>query len=89
MRRADQANLLNSKGIHTILVSGLDDSEALEKAASEHDVVVNVASGFHHEGPKSLIRGLAKRREQKGNDVHFIHVSSVQTHGLNLSNHAD
>ncbi|KAJ5524238.1 NAD dependent epimerase/dehydratase [Penicillium frequentans] len=77
VRRSDQADLLNSKGVHTILVSGLDDTEALEKAASEHDIVVNVALGRHYEGPKSLIRGLAKRREQKGADVHFIHLSGT------------
>lgn len=89
MRRSDQADLFNSKGVHTILVSGLDDTEALEKAASEHDIVVNVALGRHYEGPKSLIRGLAKRREQKGADVHFIHVSSVPPHSLNLCSHTN
>lgn len=89
MRQSDQADLLNSKGVRTILVSGLDDTEALEKAASEHDIVVNVASGRHYEGPKSLIRGLAKRREQKGADVHFIHVSSVQRLSLILCSHTN
>lgn len=78
VRQSDQADKLSKEGIQTILVGGLDDADGLEKAASDHDIVVNVATGFHAESTKSLIRGLGKRRDQTGRDVHFIHVRDSQ-----------
>ncbi|PYH83053.1 NAD dependent epimerase/dehydratase [Aspergillus uvarum CBS 121591] len=77
VRRPEQADLLTSKGVQTTLVSGLDDADGLARAASSHDIVVNVATGFHVAATKALIQGLSKRREQTGHDVHFLHLSGT------------
>ncbi|OJK04582.1 hypothetical protein ASPACDRAFT_38142 [Aspergillus aculeatus ATCC 16872] len=77
VRRSEQADLLASKGVQTTLVSGLDDADGLARAASSHDIVVNVATGFHVAATKALIQGLSKRREQTGRDVHFLHLSGT------------
>ncbi|PYI30019.1 NAD dependent epimerase/dehydratase [Aspergillus indologenus CBS 114.80] len=77
VRRSEQADLLASKGVQTTLVSGLDDADGLARAASSHDIVVNVATGFHVAATKALTQGLSKRREQTGHDVHFLHLSGT------------
>ncbi|KAJ5604633.1 NAD dependent epimerase/dehydratase [Penicillium lagena] len=77
VRRPDQADLLAGKGVQTVLVNDLGDADRLEQVASSHDIVVNVASGHHSDAPKALIRGLQKRREETGADVHFLHLSGT------------
>jgi saccharopine dehydrogenase-like NADP-dependent oxidoreductase len=76
VRNPADADRLAKEEVQTVLVNGLDDGEALEQAASQHDIVVNVATGFHATSTKSLIRGLGKRREQIGKDVYYLHVSA-------------
>jgi uncharacterized protein YbjT (DUF2867 family) len=80
VRRPDQANLLASKGVQTVLVNDLGDADTLEQVASSHDIVVNVASGHHSDAPKALIQGLRKRRSETGTDVHFLHVRDPDWH---------
>lgn len=76
VRRPEKASILADKGVNAIVVSsGLDDAEALAEAARHHDIVVNAATGFHTDAARSLIRGLGKRKEEQGTDVHFVHVS--------------
>ncbi|KAJ5089150.1 NAD dependent epimerase/dehydratase [Penicillium argentinense] len=77
VRKPADADRLAKEGLQTVLVNGLDDDEALEQAASKHDIVVNVATGFHATSTKSLIRGLGKRREQTGKDVYYLHLSGT------------
>ncbi|OJJ74970.1 hypothetical protein ASPBRDRAFT_205022 [Aspergillus brasiliensis CBS 101740] len=77
VRRQDQAEILSKRGLRTILIAGLDDDAALEDSARDHDIVVNAATGQHSGAPKALIRGLGKRREQNGQDTHFIHLSGT------------
>ncbi|KAI0477308.1 NAD dependent epimerase/dehydratase [Xylariaceae sp. FL0804] len=43
--------------------AGLDDAEVVRAVAAEHDVVVNVGTGFHPGGTEALVHGLVKRRE--------------------------
>ncbi|KAI9043183.1 NAD dependent epimerase/dehydratase [Aspergillus affinis] len=66
VRQPDQAEILSKKGVRAILIAGLDDADGLENAASDHDIVINSATGQHTEAPKALIRGLGKRKEQTG-----------------------
>ena len=73
VRQQEQAAVLSSKGIQTILISGLDDSDSLEKVACDYEIVINSATGQHVGAPKALIQGLGKRK-QNGQDAHFIHV---------------
>jgi len=59
------------------LVSSLDESEALTKAASEHDIVFNTASGFHTGGARALIIGLGQRKKATGKDVYYFHTTGT------------
>ncbi|KAH7117581.1 NAD dependent epimerase/dehydratase family protein [Dendryphion nanum] len=77
VRRADQAKALESKGVNPILFKDLDDSETITRAASEHDIVINTASGFHTSSARALILGLSSRQKQTGSQTHFIHTSGT------------
>jgi hypothetical protein len=74
VRNPEQICLLEQKGLNVILFSGLDDTDTIKKAASEHDIVVNSASAFHHQSAEAIIDGLAERQKVTGSPVHLIHV---------------
>jgi len=77
VRGEDKATVLESKGVTPILFEDLDQSDVLQKAASEHDVVIQMAIGFHIGSPRDLILGLAERKKQTGKEVHYIHTSGT------------
>ncbi|KAL2834026.1 hypothetical protein BJY01DRAFT_224755 [Aspergillus pseudoustus] len=77
VRGEHQAGVLKDKGLTTIDFKGFGDDDALREAASEHDVVINTASGFEDGFAASLIRGLAERKNALGVDVHYIHTSGT------------
>ncbi|RFU29850.1 hypothetical protein B7463_g6514, partial [Scytalidium lignicola] len=81
VRDEDKAKVLIEKGVKPILFKSLDESEVLKKAASEHDVVIHTASGFHTESARSLILGLAERKKQTRNEVYYIHTSGTSNLG--------
>lgn len=74
VRRQDQADKLSQLGVAPILFKDLDDFEAIRRAASEHDVVINTASGFHVGAAKALVEGLGDRKKKTGKEVSIIHV---------------
>jgi hypothetical protein len=74
VRNPEQISVLEQKGLNVILFSGLDDTDAIKKAASEHDIVINSASAFHYQSAEAIINGLAERRKVTGSPVHLIHV---------------
>ncbi|KAK1142352.1 hypothetical protein N8T08_007904 [Aspergillus melleus] len=77
VRQPDQAEMFSSKGVRAILITGLDDADGLENAARDHDIVINAGTGQHTEAPKALIRGLGTRKQQTGQEGHFIHLSGT------------
>ncbi|KAH7125990.1 hypothetical protein EDB81DRAFT_810252 [Dactylonectria macrodidyma] len=77
VRGATQAELLAGQTIRPILFSGFEDIEALTKAASEHDAVINCASGFATGAAEALILGLGERRKLTGQEVFMIHTSGT------------
>lgn len=77
VRRAEQAETLRAHGVTPILFKGLDDLALLEEVSSEFDVVLNCANAFHTTSAVAMIKGLAKRKEKTGKEVHFIHVSTA------------
>ncbi|KAH6627220.1 hypothetical protein B0J18DRAFT_489965 [Chaetomium sp. MPI-SDFR-AT-0129] len=84
VRKQEQADILTAKGINAIIFSDLDDSDALKKAASEHDIVIHSANGFHAASAKALIEGLAERKKSTGGKpVFYIHTSGIS----NLADH--
>ncbi|KAL3472702.1 hypothetical protein BJX99DRAFT_210491 [Aspergillus californicus] len=77
VRGEHQARIFRDNGLATIDFKGFDDDATLRKVASEHDVVINAASGFEAGLATSLIRGLAERKNALGLGVHYIHTSGT------------
>ncbi|CAG9956693.1 unnamed protein product [Clonostachys rosea f. rosea IK726] len=80
VRNNHQAQVLSDKGIaSTVLEGGLDDTEGLSKLASEHDIVVHGATGFHKPSALALIQGLSKRKQERADDISpvYIHLSGT------------
>ncbi|KAH6708794.1 hypothetical protein BKA61DRAFT_614899 [Leptodontidium sp. MPI-SDFR-AT-0119] len=77
VRGEDKARILASQGVRPILFNSLDETDVLARVASEHDVVIHAASGFHILSARALILGLAQRRKETGKEVHYIHTSGT------------
>ncbi|KAF6834529.1 BNR repeat domain-containing protein [Colletotrichum musicola] len=77
VRKQEQADLLREKGLNAVLFNGLDDSDQLRAAASEHDYIIHTPTGFHTGSAVALIEGLGERSQKTGKDVHFIHTSGT------------
>ncbi|KAJ5814178.1 uncharacterized protein N7503_000928 [Penicillium pulvis] len=77
VRKQSQADLLSEKGVNAILFDGLDDLQALRKAASEHDIVINVAITYHTASAEALLRGLDDRQKKTGKLGHLIQTSGT------------
>lgn len=81
VRREEQANTLAELNVTPVIFSSLDDTELLEQLASEHDVVIHAANGYHIPSAKALIKGLAQRKARTGEAVHYIHNSGTSNFG--------
>ncbi|KAL2068512.1 hypothetical protein VTL71DRAFT_14849 [Oculimacula yallundae] len=77
IRGEEKVQTLKDLGVTPILFQSLDESEFLRKTASEHDVVIHTASGYHTSSAKSLILGLGDRVATTGAKVHYIHTSGT------------
>lgn len=77
-RNDDRAKSFASAGIKVYTINDLDDSEAIKQAASENDIVIHTASGYHMASAKSLIEGLGSRKRQNPQaEVYYIHTSGT------------
>jgi nucleoside-diphosphate-sugar epimerase len=81
VRREEQAKTLAELNITPVLFSSLDDTALLEQLASEHDVVIHAANGYHIPSAKALIKGLAQRKARTGEAVHYVHNSGTSNFG--------
>lgn len=81
IRAESQAAQLGALGVTPILFKNLDDVAVIRKAASEHDVVIHTASGFHTASAKALIEGLGDRKRDTGKDVYYLHTSGTSNLG--------
>lgn len=77
VRKQEQADILNAKGVNAILFGDLDDVEVLKKVTSEHDIVIHSANGFHAASAKALIEGLAERKKATGKEVFYFQTSGT------------
>ncbi len=68
VRLAAAANALRDLGVSPVLGT-LDDSDVLEQAALESDVVLNVADCAHLGAAQALVKGL-RAKEEKGLLIH-------------------
>ncbi|KAH7002285.1 hypothetical protein EDB80DRAFT_720351 [Ilyonectria destructans] len=77
VRKQQQADVLEVRGVKPVVFRDLDDVEHLTSVASEHDVVIHTASGFHLGSALALISGLGARKKETGAGVHYIHTSGT------------
>lgn len=79
VREESQARVLQKNGIKSIILPrGLDDTAGLTRFASQFDVILHTATGFHPESAKALIAGLALRGSTSGFDPVFIQVRRLK-----------
>ncbi|PWI72419.1 NAD dependent epimerase/dehydratase family protein [Purpureocillium lilacinum] len=81
VRKPEHAELLKKKGVNGIVFPGLDDFEAVRKAASQHDIVINSALAFHPKAAEAIIEGLAERQKETGKPAYLIHTSGTSSLG--------
>ncbi|EXJ72304.1 uncharacterized protein A1O5_04808 [Cladophialophora psammophila CBS 110553] len=77
VRGEEKAEALKKLGVTPLLFNSLDETEILAEAASNHDIVIHAASGFHTLSARALVLGLAQRKRKTGKDVHYIHTSGT------------
>ncbi|KAI0429965.1 NAD(P)-binding protein [Xylaria sp. FL1042] len=81
-RNDDRAKSFASTGVKVYTLKDLDDSEAIKYAASENDVIIHTASGYHTASAKSLIEGLGVRKRQDPQaKAYYIHTSGTSNLG--------
>ncbi|KAF7562428.1 hypothetical protein G7046_g1706 [Stylonectria norvegica] len=77
-RNDDRAKYFSSAKLKVYTIDSLDDAAAITAAASENDIVIHAASGYHTASAKALIEGLAKRKQQNPDaEVYYIHTSGT------------
>jgi nucleoside-diphosphate-sugar epimerase len=80
LRNQSRAETLTSKfgdRVKPIVYKDLDDLSATTAAASKADLVINAGPGFHFPSTQALLRGLAQRKKETGNEVWMIQTSGT------------
>lgn len=75
VRKKEQGDLLQDKGILVRFFSGLDDLEECRKIANDYDVVIAAAMGTHDESCAAWVYGLSDRQKRLGTKCYYVHVS--------------
>ncbi|RFU26460.1 hypothetical protein B7463_g9895, partial [Scytalidium lignicola] len=81
VRGEKNAKAFASKGVNTVLFNSLDNTEVLANVASQHDIVIHAASGFHTLSARALLLGLAQRKKKTGKEVYYLHTSGTSNVG--------
>ncbi|KAK6856204.1 hypothetical protein PG995_008355 [Apiospora arundinis] len=81
VRGADRVTKLTAHygdRVKPVLHEGLDDLEAIESIAAQHDIVINAGLGYHPASAQALVRGLGQRKAANPErDVWMIHTSGT------------
>ena len=78
VRKESQADTLKENGVEAVVLpDGLDDLNGLADLASQYDIVVQAAYGYHPASAEALIRGLARRQEETGRSTFYVQVSDT------------
>lgn len=78
VRNDTRAEYFSSIGLKVYTIRDLDDLGAIKAAASENDVVIHTASGYHTASARALIEGLGMRKKLKRDaDLYYIHTSGT------------
>jgi nucleoside-diphosphate-sugar epimerase len=75
--RIDKLKATYGSRINPVIYEGLDDIDATIAAASQHDIAINAAVGYHPPSAVALVRGLAQRKNDTGRDVWLIQTSGT------------
>ncbi|KIL84559.1 nad dependent epimerase dehydratase family protein [Fusarium avenaceum] len=75
VRHESQGDILQKHGVNTVLFSGLDDVNFVQRVAAQNDIAINTANTFHSSVAKAIIEGLAARQEETGYPTHLIQTS--------------
>ncbi|RYP59085.1 hypothetical protein DL769_008684 [Monosporascus sp. CRB-8-3] len=78
VRGEDRAAKLKDKygdRIVCILFKNFDETSFITEIASQHDIGVNAACGFHPPGAEAMVRGLGLRKATTGRPTWMIHTS--------------
>ncbi|PVH67617.1 NAD(P)-binding protein [Cadophora sp. DSE1049] len=81
IRGEEKVPTFKDLGVTPILFQSLDESELLRKVASEHDIVIHTAQGYHVSSAKSLVLGLGDRVAATGAKVHYLHTTGTSNIG--------
>ncbi|KAK7908961.1 hypothetical protein PG985_014839 [Apiospora marii] len=74
--RADK--LLRTYGedrVAPILFRDYDETELIERLASQHDIVINAGSGFHPSSAEAMVQGLSRRTQGTTSRPWMLHTS--------------
>lgn len=78
VRNDSRAEYFSSVGLKVYTIQDLDDVDAIKAAASEHDVVIHTASGYHTASARALIQGLGMRKKLNTDaNLYYIHTSGT------------
>lgn len=78
VRNDSRAEYFSSVGFKVYTIQDLDDVDAIKAAASEHDVVIHTASGYHTASARALIQGLGMRKKLNSDaNLYYIHTSGT------------
>ncbi|KAK8189108.1 NAD dependent epimerase/dehydratase [Phyllosticta capitalensis] len=63
--------------VKPVAITSLDDVDAMQALAAQHDIVVNAGTGFHPPSAEALMRGLAARKASSASNgpVWMMHTS--------------
>lgn len=77
-RNDNRVGSFSAKSVKVYTIESLDDTAAITAAASEHDIVIHAASGYHPASAKALIEGLSKRKQEHPDaEVYYVHTSGT------------
>jgi nucleoside-diphosphate-sugar epimerase len=78
LRKEDKAKVLVEQLRINAIIGTLEDSDKIENAAADADIVIHTAESADHIGSvQAILRGLKKKHLESGNLPIYIHTVSV------------
>ncbi|CAL8584460.1 hypothetical protein XPA_010058 [Xanthoria parietina] len=77
VRGQDKARVFDAKGLKTVLFDDLENTQEIERIASNYDLIINTTPGGSVNSAAAFIRGLGNGKALTGHDVFYIHTSGT------------
>ncbi|KAI9146905.1 hypothetical protein HJFPF1_13476 [Paramyrothecium foliicola] len=81
VRKQEHADAYASKGLSPILFRDLNDTEALRRAAGEHDIIIHTADSTNPRAVEAFVLGLSDRAKKTSKVGQFLHLSGTSSLG--------